>query len=357
MVTNEGENLVFIFSLPRSGSTLLSFLLGSHSKILCPPEPWFLLKIADLTRRCYIDSPFDDELATIGSKEFLDGNVFVEAARAYATTAYNHYLEESGKTIFVDKTPRYYHIIQKIDEMFPKAKKIWLKRNPLDIAVSYKKSWDMGVEIITGERFLSHSLDFSLGLFSLADYFMDISPQKYVFSYETLVKSPGKTLSDLCNFMHIKYEDSMLEAFDNAEIISKHKSASMGDTNIYETSKVHNQSIDRWINELSVAELNRIISLLGFDIFYQMGYVDVVERLLALNLNSPSEEKAAEYRNRIRLSSFDTFAMLNNQLKECNANIESLKADLALVSASLSWRITAPLRRASDMMRIFRRRK
>jgi hypothetical protein len=37
------NDLVFIISQPRAGSTLLQRILDSHSKVCSPPEPWVML--------------------------------------------------------------------------------------------------------------------------------------------------------------------------------------------------------------------------------------------------------------------------------------------------------------------------
>jgi len=145
MVSESGENLVFLMSLPRSGSTILSLLLGNHPKVLCPPEPWFLLKLTSVTSDGSSSSRYDDSLATLGSRAFLEGTILNEATRAFALTAYNQKLREHHKSIFVDKTPRYYHILDTLDELFPKAKKIWLQRSPLDVAASYKTRWNVDI--------------------------------------------------------------------------------------------------------------------------------------------------------------------------------------------------------------------
>jgi len=40
---DQGSNLIFILSLPRSGSTLLQRILGGHSQVHTVAEPWLML--------------------------------------------------------------------------------------------------------------------------------------------------------------------------------------------------------------------------------------------------------------------------------------------------------------------------
>ena len=39
----QGENLIFIISQPRAGSTLLQRILGGHPEIHTAAEPWIML--------------------------------------------------------------------------------------------------------------------------------------------------------------------------------------------------------------------------------------------------------------------------------------------------------------------------
>lgn len=351
MITSEGENLVFIFSLPRSGSTLLSFLLGGHSEVYCPPEPWFLLKLVNLTSRADCEGDFDDVLATIGTEEFLDGSSLFEAAGAFALTAYNRKLASAGKSIFVDKTPRYYHILDAIEAIFPKAKKIWLKRNPLDIAYSYRTTWDMGADVITGERFTSHTLDFGVGLFRLADYFENESAYKIQIKYEDIVSSPVESLKILCDFLGIAVESQMATFAENSKMIEEHKRASMGDVKIFESTSIHADSVDKGLANFSREDLEQILSVFGLKIFDRMGYGNVSKLLLKSDLQLPTEGQAADKRATISGLSVDSVSKLNDKLHACEVELQANISCLRAIQSSLSWRITKPLRWCGNLIR------
>jgi hypothetical protein len=316
MVSEEGKNLVFLFSLPRSGSTLLSLLLGNHSKVVCPPEPWFLLKISALFNKVNSNCPFDDKLATIGLKEFLSRESFFEAARAFALTAYNKQLNQSQKTILVDKTPRYYHILDFIERLFPKAKKIWLKRNPLDVVLSYKREWNIDLQEILGKKVTYFSFDFALGLFEFEKYFNSPSPFKFELNYESLVKKPMETLAGLCQFLGIENEMDMLNFFQNKDLISKNSSSVMGDKKALVAPTVHSNSVGGWYKGFIPQEVGDIVHLLGLDIFKRMGFPDVVDSLKEMGVGVPSEEEAAEARQKICNFHLDRMKELTRQLEE-----------------------------------------
>lgn len=305
---------MFLLCLPRSGSTILSLVLGNHSAILCPPEPWFLLKLAAVTLPGNINSAFDDERATGATKHFLRGDTVIQAARAFATTAYNQHLIAADKATFLDKTPRYYHILPFLDALFPKARKIWLKRNLLDVAVSYIRTWNIGTDIITGQQLTTHSFDFLLAPFSLAAYFDEASSLKLEVQYEELVRSPADTVVEICRFLNVQPEEAMFDFTRNEAMLSEYRASVVGDRLAPTTSTLHVQSVGRWVKELPLPEVEQILGLLGFDIFRRMGYGDTVDALQSLGISVPSENAAAESRLRIASATMDRTATLYDEL-------------------------------------------
>src|SRR6266487_1377204 len=137
MIDENGKNLVFLLATPRAGSTLVSAILGNHSRVLCPSEPWFLLSLRSLYNEYNgVVARYDQRFADIALHELISEEEFNSAARAFARTVYNTKLDTAQKTVFVDKTPRYYHILPFLEQLFPQSKRFWLKRNPLDVAAS-----------------------------------------------------------------------------------------------------------------------------------------------------------------------------------------------------------------------------
>jgi hypothetical protein len=314
MISADGDNLVFLFSLPRSGSTILTLLMGNHSAMLCPPEPWFLLKLSTLREPGNVKSVFDDDWATTGTRQFLSDDTFLQAARAFATTTYNRYLQAADKTMFVDKTPRYYHILDLIEALFPKARKIWLQRNPLDVARSYLKSWGVDIDVIVGQRVSAASFDFAVGPFSLADYFDEPSPFKMEIQYEAVVRDPAAALVQVCDFLGVGYEEGMLDYVDNEAVLAQYAKSMVGDDKALATSSVHHRSIGKWSRDLQVAEIRQIVDLLGFDIFRRMGYEDTVVTLQSMGITVSSEAEAAEARRRVEDAGVDKTTQLYKEL-------------------------------------------
>ena len=139
---------LFIFSLPRSGSTLLQYILAAHSKISTVSEPWILLPFvyalkeegsySEFVHKAMVRafSDFCEELPN-GRKDYFD-ELSVFALRLYSKAC------QCESEYFLDKTPRYHLIVEEIIKMFPNGKFIFLWRNPLSIVASMMKSWAGG---------------------------------------------------------------------------------------------------------------------------------------------------------------------------------------------------------------------
>ncbi|MGI9290615.1 MAG: sulfotransferase, partial [Gammaproteobacteria bacterium] len=88
-----GENLVFIISQPRSGSTLLQRILGAHTEIAISSEPWIMLHPVYGLREQGISTDYSADWAVRGVTEFLDNytdgqEVYDDGIRAFAQTIY-----------------------------------------------------------------------------------------------------------------------------------------------------------------------------------------------------------------------------------------------------------------------------
>lgn len=67
-----GDGLVFVISQPRSGSTLLQSILGSHSDIHTVPEPWMMLHFVYALREEGLEAEYDARLARMAMVDFLE---------------------------------------------------------------------------------------------------------------------------------------------------------------------------------------------------------------------------------------------------------------------------------------------
>ena len=318
MIGEKGENLVFLLSLPRSGSTLLSLMLGNQQDIYCPPEPWILLTASEYFQLGNLgDMPYGREWAEIATIEFFfnaerrsEGTISSLLSKAIdkahddsrplaqriVTEAYSSCLQ-NGKKIFVDKTPRYYGILGLIDAFFPKSKKIVLLRNPLDVMASYKKLWGVSGDIFTREHVSVFTRDFCEGLFSITHYAATTSQNVMIIKYEDLVNETEQSLKQLCSFIGVDFSVEMSHFHDNVELMDEYKRSPMGDPNIRNVPKpVNCSSVDTWMTTLNFIDIQSLISVLGRDVFEQTGYLESCEKIESMGLHFPTEQEASQRR-------------------------------------------------------------
>ena len=139
---NKSENrLIFLISLPRSGSTLLQRILGGHDSVFTAGESWLMLHPLYALKHDRIQADYEPKYAEIALREIINqfpekDEIFYKAVRRYSLTFYDQALENSGKSFFLDKTPRYYMILNDLIRVFPNAHYVFLFRNPMAVLSS-----------------------------------------------------------------------------------------------------------------------------------------------------------------------------------------------------------------------------
>ncbi|MGQ9670744.1 MAG: sulfotransferase family protein [Desulfosoma sp.] len=119
----------FLVGVYRSGTTLLRYVLDSHSQIAVPPETNFLNHLADMWRSEWLRKG----LQGVG----VDEEGLVLRLRDFAWSIYDDYTLAKGKARWVDKTPSYVDILDFVDLLFgPSCRYIMLYRHGLDVAQS-----------------------------------------------------------------------------------------------------------------------------------------------------------------------------------------------------------------------------
>lgn len=171
-VSTEGQvRPLFLFSLPRSGSTLVQRVLGAHPKISTLSEPWILLPLVYARRWNGIRAEYSHQLAAAAIDDFaqsLTGGpaTFDSRIRSFVEQLYAD-AAEPGSTYFLDKTPVYHFIVEDVIRLFPDAKFIFLWRNPLSVLASilqlFRKNhfepYEFPAELVRGPSALATAFD------------------------------------------------------------------------------------------------------------------------------------------------------------------------------------------------------
>ena len=211
-----GENLIFIISMPRSGSTLLQRVLGGHADIATSSEPWIMLHPVYGRRDQGITTEYSADWAALGVNEFLehytDGpEVYDDGIRAFARTIYNNAMQKAGGIYFLDKTPRYVLIVDDLIRLFPAARFVFLMRNPLSVLSSVVNS-QVSHDLWTLERFSDELLK---GPAAITNGIKQLGNAAVVVRYEDFVAAPEENLKHICDALDVSYAEGMLE-YDNS---------------------------------------------------------------------------------------------------------------------------------------------
>jgi len=240
-MTKNSIKPIFIFSLPRSGSTLLQKLLATHNKIFSISEPWILLPFCYATKKQGIITEYDHKISQVGIQNFIktlpqgkdsyynELNKFIKAL--YELHANNTH------TYFLDKTPRYYLIVKKIAEIFPDGKFIFLFRNPLAVFASYIETWGNGKLF----KLTNFKNDLYKGPKLLTEGFDKLKNRSAYLKYEDLVAKPKKEISKICAYLEINYNNKLLHNFKNTKLVGK-----LGDQNIDNYQGIEQKNISKW---------------------------------------------------------------------------------------------------------------
>lgn len=275
---------IFLFSLPRSGSTLLQRLLNASDEIATVSEPWILLPLMYAGKTEGIYSEYHCRLSAQALEDFIrilpNGmDDYQRAIRALVIDLYGKAAPASR--FFLDKTPRYSVIAPEVAELFPDARYIFLWRNPLAVVASCLDTW-WGGKWSVG----SYKIDLFKGLERMLAAQQLLGEQALSLRFEDLLKKPEDELGRIGNYLGLK--DTIGVSLEYGSGLS----GRMGDpTGIRNYSSVSEEPLEKWkatlANPLRKAWCRNYLGWIGRDRLRQMGYdmTGLLEDIEALPLS------------------------------------------------------------------------
>ncbi len=243
----QDKNLIIIASQPRSGSTMLQALISNNEMVGTVSEPWLLLPFLSYNRQDLIDSVYSQELALIGINEFkknTQSNKLDHELAKFLLSQYSDVLN-NGEEYVLDKTPRYYEILNEIIQYFPNCKIIILKRHPFAVLNSIIKTWN----VKTNNDLLQYKRDILNAPFLLQKFAKSNKSNKNVFEmkYEDLVKDPMVITRELYNWLNLPFSENILEYGNNKKYLGF-----MGDpTGVKKHKSPNESSLNNWKSSIS----------------------------------------------------------------------------------------------------------
>ena len=207
---------IFLFSLPRSGSTLLQRVLATHGEIATTSEPWLWLPFIYATRHSGIYTEYRHTDQVEAFEDFFqnlpDGiSDYYEALRLCAENLYRK-VDPRAK-FFLDKTPRYSLIAKELHEIFPNGKFIYLWRNPLSVLASMIDTWGKGRWNV-----FKLYVDLYQGLANLLKTFKARKTEVLAINYEQFLKNPAKEAKRILDYLNLTYDEKCLQHFTNTTL-------------------------------------------------------------------------------------------------------------------------------------------
>jgi hypothetical protein len=203
------EDPIFLIGVYRSGTTLLRYIVDSHSRICCPPETKFLGAMEQL-----IDVE-DNRVGFAGLG--CDADHVVRQLRQFAAYFFENYARSRGKPRWADKSPPYTGHLDFIVRLFPSARFVMIHRHPLDVAHSMTRGGTHRPGYLGG--YLRSDVDPRV---CAGHYWRDHTAKMLAFEaarpeacfrlrYESLCESPQAALKPMFDFLGETWEPAVLE--------------------------------------------------------------------------------------------------------------------------------------------------
>jgi hypothetical protein len=223
---------IFVVGAPRSGTTMLAAMLGSHSSYAIGPETHFFSKLAPEL----LDMALSDPAWPAVAVELLAGLTLAEqpvtklfgleradlerylvsrepSIRAMLEALTVPFAAAQGKSGWAEKTPNHLLNLAAIRAHWPEARIVRIMRDPRDAAISACRlpafSPSIAANLYMWRTWQDAARDF------LAN-----DARSYTIRYESIVENPEAELRALCEFLEIPYEPEMLDFADAANAVS-----------------------------------------------------------------------------------------------------------------------------------------
>lgn len=206
--TEASHSVIFITSLPRSGSTLVEQILASHSMVEGPGEltdlPMVLTEESDRLGKPYptwVKQARPEDWQRLGER----------------------YLQRTARwrqhgPVFIDKLPANWYYIGAIRAMLPAAKIICCRRDPLETCFScYRQHLDNNEYARTFSDLAAYWRDFDRSV----RQWCSLHPlHVHEHIHETLIAKPETVIRTLLEFCGLPFEDGCLHFHESKRDVS-----------------------------------------------------------------------------------------------------------------------------------------
>ena len=147
---------------------------------------------------------------------------------------FDKFLKNNNKTIWAEKTPSNSYYFKSFLKLYPQGRIIHIYRDYKDVVASFQKR---GMTAYYSSMLYLYNTASALSCRASKNY--------YELSYEDLVKNPSDSIKAICDFLNLKYDESMLSS--NNENVSRKLRSWNNDP----SSKISTSSIGKGRTDLS----------------------------------------------------------------------------------------------------------
>lgn len=279
-MSSDSQSLVFVTGASRSGTTLMSVVLGKNSRVLCMNETHYFGDCWDPRSTDTLDADALEEAAArllarlergilkaqVTQDDRTKARTFLATLPAQRRTPADIYqvivsksAQDAGKEIPCEQTPRNIFYASRLLDIYPGARIVHMIRDPRAVMASQKKRWRR-------RQLATVKLPFYHTIRVWANYhpttmsqlwrrataqalkLQSDNPQRFLtVRFEDLLRDPEPTVRKVCEFLGIEFEPDMLHV---GQINSSHQSSVGG-----ARPGLNKGAIDAWREVLNSGEI------------------------------------------------------------------------------------------------------
>jgi protein-tyrosine sulfotransferase len=249
---------IFIVGVPRSGTTLLRFILNRHKDIYCGPEsPW----LTGTSEHCVSIRELYYQLKTSRRGLYYTFPDFEEQRlndifRQFVHSIFYSRAQQLQKDRWAEKTPENIVQLPFLIELFPEAKFVHIIRDARDVAVStINKPWKTLSQTKMKNTFKNALTRWKLWINNFEEYEKSLKFDHYEIRFEDLILDYKDTITSLFAFLEEEPYDEVLHFanghFDQPAVLAE------GEKSL-KTTHLERKSVFRWKTSMNLYQ--RIIA-------------------------------------------------------------------------------------------------
>lgn len=267
-----------ILGFPRSGTSLLQQLLGSHKDVYAPPETYIFSGCAKMIRESRGEGP-DLGMVTGLSFAGFEPEDVIDRVRAFGFSFMQEGAAKAGKSTWSEKSAFDIFDLPEIETLLAgHCRFVCVVRNPLDVVASMKDLSDrMGQQVPQmlpwTARYESYYLAWARAWVDLTEALLDLhdrlGERSLLYRYEDLIEDPAAVLARITDFAGLSPFDAPAK-LGGTQI-------GLGDWKISTSRDINKSSVARWRRSLPKSSARTVLDAVA-PLMDRLGYEKPVIR-------------------------------------------------------------------------------